>query len=289
MCFDWLRSAARRYWRGWLLAAVVAALVAIFAPFALSGWRTVTAANGVTCELLFQPLKATENPYIEFFVERQELIEPLFDGGYFMDLTDEHGANALRVAVTTSGARGYGNSVSFADLYWDNQNQQLWMRGKANMDFVAQSGSHRMFPFDSAKFEFSLRTDPLVNLPVFRFTNRVPGFVMPCGSVKVMRRAGTFHVTFQLRRDAFITFSACFLFAAALVICFALAIFVDVKALPVPVASFFFSLWSIRSIFGLGAQGFPTLFDVGILLLGLLMVCVLIISAVRHWLYRPPS
>jgi hypothetical protein len=75
----------------------------------------------------------------------------------------------------TSGARHYGNSVSMATLNWDQFAHTLWMDGMEKMPFIRQGGSHRDFPFDSADFAFSLKSDPLVNIPIFRFNDRVPG------------------------------------------------------------------------------------------------------------------
>jgi lipopolysaccharide export LptBFGC system permease protein LptF len=94
----------------------------------------------------------------------------------------------------------------------------------------------------------------------------------------VSRQAdGSFRVSFELHRDLFIPVTAGALLLGALVFCFAIAKSVETNALPTAVASFFFSLWSIRGVFGLEAQGFPTLFDVGILGLCLLILSLLLI------------
>jgi hypothetical protein len=95
--------------------------------------------------------------------------------------------------------------------------------------------------------------------------------------MKVSRQAdGSFRVSFELPRDVFISVTASALLLAAMVFCLAIA-FVETKALPTAVASFFFSLWSIGGVFGLEAQSFPTLFDVGILVLCLFILFLLVI------------
>jgi hypothetical protein len=58
---------------------------------------------------------------------------------------------------------------------------------------------------------------------------------------------------------------------AGVIFAFAIALGIETNALPPAVASYFFSLWSIRGIFGLGSEGFPTLLDVGILTLCMLI------------------
>jgi hypothetical protein len=274
--------AVLRRWRGWIFLSVAAlcvmALVVIVLVAVRKGWQTAT-ASGIECQKGFQPLPYASNGYIEFFLEKQELAEPVFDGSYFINLTQEYGKNPMRLKVTTSGSRNYGNATTVANLNWDDLGQILWMSDREKMSFISQHGSHRNFPFDSADFDFTLKMDPVVNIPVFRFNNRVSGFYMPCDDVKVTRAEdGSFRVLFGLRRDLLTRVAAIMLFAAAVIFAFAITIFVEAKTLPTAVASYFFSLWSIRGIFGLGAEGFPTLLDVGILTLCIL---ILVLLAVR--------
>ena len=268
----------KRGWRFLLVSAAAIVLFTLMAKVEWIGWRSVVSEGSITCQVAFQPLRDRNNGYIEFFVDKEELLEPIFDGGYFINLTDAYGRDQIRLKVTTTGARNYGSSTTFADLRWDATNQVLWMNDKVNMSFISLTNSHRMFPFDSARFDYLLNIDPAVSIPVFRFTDRVPGFVMPCSTTTVSRQAdGNFHVSFELRRNSFIPIAASVLLLGALVFCFAIATFVETKALPTAVASFFFSLWSIRGVFGPEAQGFPTLFDVGLLGLCLLILSLLFI------------
>ena len=46
------------------------------------------------------------------------------------------------------------------------------MSDKVNMSFISLTNSLRMFPFDSAHFDYVLNIDPAVSIPVFRFTDR---------------------------------------------------------------------------------------------------------------------
>jgi hypothetical protein len=268
-----------REWRSRILVSIAALGIVFLAGVVIvavrEGWQTAT-TNGVECQVGFQPLPYASNGYIELFLEKQELAEPVFEGGYFINLTQEYGKTPMRLRVTRSGARNYGNSIGIANLSWNDSVQELWMNNKERMDFIPQSGSHRDFPFDSANFDFTLKTEPSVNIPVFRFNNRVSGFYMPCDDVKVTRSEdGSFRVLFGLRRDLLTRVAAIVLFAAAVIFAFAITIFAEAKTLPTAVASYFFSLWSIRGIFGLGAEGFPTVLDVGILTLCMLILLLL--------------
>lgn len=276
-------SRRKRGWRFLFVAVADLVLMILAGRVVWIGWRTVSSESNVTCQVAFQPLRDRNNGYIEFFLEKEELLEPIFDGGFFINLTDAYGKDPVRLKVTTTGARDYGSSTSFVDLRWDALNQVLWMNDKVNMGFISQTNSHRMFPFDSAHFDYTLNIEPAVSIPVFRFTERVPGFVMPCNAANVSRQGdGSFHVAFELRRSLFIPVTASVLFLAAVVFCIAIATSLETKALPTAVASFFFSLWSIRGVFGLEAQGFPTLFDVGILVLCLLILSLLFIRFTLH-------
>lgn len=58
---------------------------------------------------------------------------------------------------------------------------------------------------------------------------------------------------------------------AGVAFAFVLPLGIETTALIRAVASYFFSLWSIRGILGLGCEGFPTLLDVGILTLCMLI------------------
>lgn len=274
------RSIVQKHRKKFALAVVILISFVFLAPILIvirRGWRTAAAEN-VECQRQFQPLPYNNNGYIEFYLEKQDELEPVFEGSYFINLTQEYGRNALRLKVVSGGARAYGDSISFANLQWDDSAQLLWMTAPVKMPFISLSGTHRDFPFDSARFDYSLRVEPAVNIPVFRFNNRVPGFYMPCDATTVQRRQdGSFQISFELRRDLLTQVTAAVLFVVAAIFAFAITLFVELKTLPTAVASYFFSLWSIRAILGLSAGGFPTLLDVAILALCLLMLVLLII------------
>jgi hypothetical protein len=275
------------HWVAIILVTAVIAYIVFATKITLNGWREIYRESAVTCQVAFQPLRETKNGYIELFLDSQQSAEPVFDGGYFINLTDAYGQAPKKLKVEISGDQHYGDTDYFADLRWDAGNQNLWMADRAKMAFVPTLGSHRRFPFDSAQFSFKLRVEPTVDLPVFRVTNRVAGFEMPCNRLAVDRATdGSYLVSFFLRRNPFLRNTVCILFGAAALFSLAIAFYVDTKSLPTAVASFFFSLWSIRLIFGLDTQGFPTLFDLGILALCLLFILFLLVRFTLPILWR---
>jgi hypothetical protein len=54
-----------------------------------------------------------------------------------------------------------------------------------------------------------------------------------------------------------------------------ITLFVEAGPLPGALASYFFAVWTIRALFGLTAEGFSTLFDIGIVLLASLIPLLL--------------
>jgi hypothetical protein len=149
------------------------------------------------------------------------------------------------------------------------------MNNPASLDLVRKKGAHRYFPFDSAQFGFDLRITPPVDLRVIRIMNRVSGFVMDCGSVKATRPdEGVLHVEFQLRRNPLVQLTAVVLCIAAAVFMVLIA-FMRAESLAPSVASFFFSLWSIRAILSSQIKTFPTLLDGFILTLCALLLLIL--------------
>src|ERR1700687_749735 len=102
------KAKTRLYWLIILTAASLCALALALAAIVAvrEGWHTAT-EDPIECSVVFRPLPYTINGYIEFFLEKQEPSEPVFEGSYFINLTQEYGRSPMRLRVTTSGARNY--------------------------------------------------------------------------------------------------------------------------------------------------------------------------------------
>jgi hypothetical protein len=57
------------------------------------------------------------------------------------------------------------------------------------------------------------------------------------------------------------------LLLVAAILAVGITLFVETRSLPAPLAAFFFGVWTIRQIFRLTAESFPTIFDFAIILL----------------------
>jgi hypothetical protein len=139
---------------------------------------------------------------------------------------------------------------------------------KAEMAFVSKSNSHYMFPFDSARFEetFTFEPPPEIDVKAVLLTNRVAGFYLPCDSITVQTKTGSANISFALKRNPILVFTAVLLLVVATLFAIIITLFVEAGPLPGALASYFFAVWTIRGLFGLTAEGFPTLFDMGIVL-----------------------
>ena len=102
---------------------------------------------------------------------------------------------------------------------------------------------------------------------------------MPCGSITVHTENGRATVSLELRRNPLIVYTAILLLVAAAFFAVLITLFVETGPLPGALASYFFAVWSIRVLFGLTAEGFPTLFDMGIIVLVSLIPLLLFLRA----------
>jgi uncharacterized membrane protein len=184
-------------------------------------------------------------------------------------------AAPMHIAFTRSGDRGYGAETSDVEVRYDVNAKTLWATKAADMTLIRLSGYHRDFPFDSARFDFDLSSDLTVPINNFMIRNRNPSFDVVCSTFRV-RRLGrnTLHLSFEARRNPVVQLTAVVLVAAGLLFLIGIVVFVKKDSLPTAVASFFFSLWSIRAILSSEMKTFPTLLD-----LSVLSLCVLLLVA----------
>ena len=90
-----------------------------------------------------------------------------------------------------------------------------------------------------------------------------------------------------MRRNPIVQLMATVIFLAAALFALIIPFGVKREALPTAVASFFFSLWSTRGILSSEMKVFPTLFDLGILVLCVLLVLLIGIRVITWWI-KPP-
>jgi hypothetical protein len=101
--------------------------------------------------------------------------------------------------------------------------------------------------------------------------------IQNCGSwVTVMTRAVIAEISFALRHNRLIIYTEVLLLGIGALFSILIILFVEAGPLPGALASYFFAVWSTRVLFSLTAEGFPTLFDIGIILLAFFITVLLL-------------
>jgi hypothetical protein len=249
--------------------------------------RKAQTHEGVTYQLNFEPLFEKNNPYLEIQINEQHPIEPYFKAGVFLNLEDKYGTEPRRFKLMRSAERNYGRSILLLDVHFDSEGGRLWMQNWADLDLPPKRGGlHSYFPFDSATFDFDLSLTPTPDLRVIRLTNRVPGFLMGCSSASASRNTdGTLNLKFQMSRNPLVQLTAITLAVTAAMFMILIVSLHKVETIAAAVASFFFSVWSVRGIFASQLRTFPTLLDCYILTLCavlLVLLCWKVILSGMH-------
>lgn len=258
-----------------VLAILILATLA-FAAVLIRSWF-VQVTQLVTCQTTFGQLEE-RNGYIEIQLERQHPTESYFEGVIFMVSVNRKDAGLSTVSVTRSAQGGYGASQNDVRMIWDPQWQALRSLTPTRLDFVTLSGSHRYFPWDSALFKFSLALSPSLDYKALRVVNRLPGFILDCSNISALRSPGgeTLQIAFSLSRNPLVQL-AVYVFATATLIFIPLVtLWGKTEGLAVSVASYFFSIWSLRGVLSGEIKTFPTLFDCWLLTVCMLMITALI-------------
>jgi hypothetical protein len=140
---------------------------------------------------------------------------------------------------------------------------------------VRKSGSAKDFPFDSAIVDVETTFNPPLQLRGLILRNFNPSFYIPCDKVVSKLSSDKVHLTFEIRRKPLVQLTAVVIIIAATLFVLIIPFSVKRDALPTSVASFFFSIWSTRGIVASEMKVFPTLFDIAILALCVLLLVLI--------------
>jgi hypothetical protein len=213
--------------------------------------------------------------YIQLNLMDQNPSEPYYSGLLFASLGSGHGQTPVHESFSISASQTFGQWSGFADLNYDQPNKTLWMSKPIDISLNRTTGSHRDFPFDSAHFDFNLTYDPAVRFKYIIIRNANSSFDMSCKTFTVDWNSNVAHIRFDAERNPVVKLTALVLVGAAFIFLIAIVVFVKAESLPTSVASYFFSLWSIRAILSSEIKTFPTLLDMSILSLCVLLLGLL--------------
>ncbi len=250
------------------LVMVILAAWSVFTGY--SGWQKTVAMTNA-CSRAPADWPQNHFRYIRFYIDSQRLREPIFDGRYYINLGWDFGRDPLQLRMIKAGSSNYAPTTLRPNFHWDDAN--LMMQEQPGMAFVSKSNSHYSFPFDSARFDetFTFESPVPLDIKAVLFSNRVAGFYKPCDTITVHTEEGSAKISFELTRNPLIVYTAVLLLMVAALFAVLITLFIESGPLPGALASYFFAVWSIRALFGLTAEGFPTLFDFAIVLLASLL------------------
>jgi hypothetical protein len=246
--------------------------VAISFAMALRRAWTVHGAGDLACV----QGNLDRNSYLQLEVFEQDPTGPFFHGNLMIIVGGERETIPSQMVISTSGGRGYAGNRDSVRLVYDSEFKTAVTKEPVTTEFVRTRGSHRDFPFDSAKFDFGVSWNPPVPLTGVMVRNYNPSFYLPCQTFSVEKNStGLVRLKFEMHRDPLVQLTAVVLVAAGFVFLLGIVFFVERGALPTSIASFFFSLWSIRAILSSEMKVFPTILDLSILSLCVSLVVMI--------------
>lgn len=234
----------------------------------------------LTTTLIFQATRKERLRNIQIVLTGQQPREPLFDGQLFLGLEDTQ-VQATHILVSRDPCGTYARSNEQLSVFHDSvfgTHTNL-----ASVQFPANDLGHLRFPFDSSQMDLTFRFQPQIPIEAVRITNRVPGFLLVNDSAAANRQPdGSLRIRFLLRRSLFTQALCILILAAGLLFAVLILATQTASALGSSVASFFFSLWSLRGVLSSQIQTFPTMLDYAIVLLCCFMLAGLIWRIATH-------
>jgi hypothetical protein len=199
--------------------------------------------------------------YVLITVQQQHPREPFFHGEFDVMVNEFHGQPFPILSLHLSADRGFGPSIYQVPMKVREPHEfMVDQHGKINL--ITERGLHQMFPYDSAQFDFDITLSPDLPIQDILIRNSVPGFLFQCSSLEVKRTNNTIHIRFEFDRDPFV--QLLFMVQAVASLIFTVLIIGTVnkiEALATSVASFFFSIWTMRNIMASEIHTFPTWVD----------------------------
>lgn len=259
----------RGYWKRML--GVISATILVTSLF----WTwSVQSGAGRTCDIPLQQVSESNFSYMQVELTEQDPVEPVFRGALSYLLVHDPRVRVLE--IFTTGGQGYGNTgVSGGVLRTANGKYMVGPIQGYVLNPI--SGSHRLFPFDSANFDFVVATLPKVSYSLVSIINRVEGFVLSCSDVSAtLIRDEQIQVRVKLQRNPILQLTSIVITLAAVAFAWLICRSTKTEALAAAAGAAFFSLWSVRSILGSQIHVFPTVLDLVILTASILFLAAVI-------------
>ena len=241
--------------------------VAFFA-FLLIAWL---AQDGESASVE-RELGPTKGYDVTITLNKQDPREPVFHGD--LDLLG-YTPNTSIDEITVQYTAEQGYAEHFDEEKIEKDPEILPTVKYSDFGVFSENSSHRLFPFDSASFYQIVSFEPQLEINRVRIKNYVKGFVIDDKDLEVFVENGDIHIQFKLERNPLIQLTVLVFLIATASFIGMLFLANTAEGLASAAGSFFFSLWSIRSVLQGYVLTFPTLMDSLLLTQGMILLFVL--------------
>lgn len=259
-----IRISTRVAIRALIVTAAAAATLSL-----VSSWRTQAGAR-LSCTAMFEP-RNEHNGYLQLNVLGPHPTEQYFEGELFLYYpATQSPPDAIHMVRHASGP--YAAQIIEAEL--STFSRGLATPGPVPVSLPTPGISQRRFPFDSPTFEVALSFEPAIRPTAVIVRNLSPDFIPDCQTLRADWKQGTLSVRVGFRRNPFVQGTVIFIALASVVFGALLGLIRETDDLAVATASFFFSIWSIRSIVAPPGLGYSSLLDLWLMGTALLVLFV---------------
>ncbi|MEO5956290.1 MAG: hypothetical protein ABIR36_11460 [Nitrospiraceae bacterium] len=213
------------------------------------------------------------NGYIQINLLAPHATEQYFNGEIFLNYAShESPPEALRIVREELGV--YAPSI--IDIHLVPWGRDLAMLKPVPFSIPTPGVTPRLFPFDSPTFDFSLRFMPPRIPKVVLVRNLTSDFIPLCETfLSKWDGAEKLTVRVSYRRNPFVQATVVIIGLGALSFGLLLGLIKGTEGLTIATASYFFSIWSVRSIIAPTGLAYPTLLD-----FWLMFVCMIVLFVV---------
>lgn len=254
------------------MRVLVVVCAVISALFLAHSWNQQYGAP-LSCKAGFGELAKHNNGYLQFNLLAPHASEPYFNSELFI-YYGNHESPPETLRLVREPLDEYAAHIVDVQLVpWGNG---LAMHRPVPISLPTPGVTSRLFPFDSPSFNLAFRLAPPRGPKVVMVRNMTSDFILTCETF-VSKWDGVDKLVIQLtaRRNPFVQASVVIIGLGALAFGILLGFIKGTEDLAVATASYFFSVWSVRSIFAPSGLAYPTVFD-----LWLIIVCMIVLFVV---------
>jgi hypothetical protein len=154
--------------------------------------------------------------------------------------------------------------------------------GHKKLTYIPSSGSHLNYPFDDLFFNLPFEIKPKIKFDKVSIVTRVENFYIKKNPVITESNSGL-SLSFKIGRSRSLQITFFVIALSISVYVFLIIRYVSqLEILVGTITSYFVSVWSIRALFGRSAMVFPTILDIYLIL----MSVVLMVGLLNKIIYR---